>query len=127
MKANILKKWVNALRAGKYHQTQEALKNVQDGQAGFCCLGVLTQLYCKETGTKWDNARRKDGDEMLSRKVMDWAGLGKPNPYLRIPKHLREKAGNLKGATAIDLNDGNAMSDAFSFREIADCIEETYK
>lgn len=32
--------WVDALRSGKYQQTQDVLKN----KNGFCCLGVLCEV-----------------------------------------------------------------------------------
>jgi hypothetical protein len=47
MKESIKKKWLQALRSGKYKQTAASL---QDGD-GFCCLGVLCDLYAKETKT----------------------------------------------------------------------------
>lgn len=35
--------WIKALRSGKYKQTTGDLKN----DYGYCCLGVLTDIYCK--------------------------------------------------------------------------------
>ena len=38
--------WMDALRSGKYEQGKGALR--RDGK--FCCLGVLCDVYRKETG-----------------------------------------------------------------------------
>ena len=40
MNKTIKRKWVKALRSGRYRQTQLTLKN----RHGYCCLGVLRQL-----------------------------------------------------------------------------------
>jgi hypothetical protein len=45
MKESVKKKWLQALRSGKYKQTTACLQD----EAGFCCLGVLCDLYAKET------------------------------------------------------------------------------
>ena len=44
MKEDIAKKWVKALRSGKYKQCQ---KRLYDGE-GYCCLGVLCKILGKE-------------------------------------------------------------------------------
>ena len=40
------KAWIKALRSGKYEQTKGGLRN----RKGFCCLGVLCDVY---DPTKW--------------------------------------------------------------------------
>jgi hypothetical protein len=58
MNQEVKKKWLEALRSGKYRQAKEALKvdDVSlDGQvciSSFCCLGVLCDLYAKELPQK---------------------------------------------------------------------------
>ena len=37
--------WLEALRSGKYPQTRECLRD----QRGYCCLGVLQDLYIQNT------------------------------------------------------------------------------
>lgn len=87
MKPEIKKLWIDALLGGKYKQGIGALK--KDGK--FCCLGVLTDLYRKETGSmKWGRhsadymAPVINGEEeapyFLPVAVMKWAGLHKVNP-----------------------------------------------
>jgi hypothetical protein len=49
MKADIKTKWVAALRSGQYEQTMSMLRN----NSGYCCLGVLCDLYSQETGVEW--------------------------------------------------------------------------
>jgi hypothetical protein len=49
MKQNIMKRWIKALRSGKYKQGQGTLKQYNSkGQAHHCCLGVLCELYNQE-------------------------------------------------------------------------------
>jgi hypothetical protein len=46
LKPEVREKWVAALRSGEYTQGTRALN--RDGK--FCCLGILCDLYHKETG-----------------------------------------------------------------------------
>ena len=41
MDSSLKQKWVRALRSGKYEQATGALRN----EDGFCCLGVLCDVY----------------------------------------------------------------------------------
>ncbi len=56
MKKDIAKKWVRALRSGKYKQAQGVLKTkTKTGRVRHCCLGVLCELYqndCKRKKKK---------------------------------------------------------------------------
>jgi hypothetical protein len=61
----VAKKWVAALRSGKYQQGKCFLKT-DDGK--FCCLGVLAEL-AKEVGLS------NDGDKFLDGSVVIWSGL----------------------------------------------------
>jgi len=45
----IIKKWVNELRSGKYTQGQGALKKIYHKETQHCCLGVLGELIVDET------------------------------------------------------------------------------
>ena len=46
----IARRWVEALRSGEYGQTTHRLRDGEPGALGngFCCLGVLCDLYAKE-------------------------------------------------------------------------------
>lgn len=49
MKQNIMKKWVKALRSGKYKQGYGTLKQYNGFEEVYhCCLGVLCELYNDE-------------------------------------------------------------------------------
>lgn len=49
MKETIKNRWVKALKSGKYKQVKGTLKGVRpDGEVGYCCLGVLCDLYIKD-------------------------------------------------------------------------------
>jgi hypothetical protein len=41
MDAQLKQQWIDALRSGKYQQAKHKLK----GEDGFCCLGVLCDVY----------------------------------------------------------------------------------
>jgi len=46
MKKDIAKKWIKALRSGKYKQGKGYLKQFNDkNEPRHCCLGVLCELY----------------------------------------------------------------------------------
>ncbi len=111
MNKRIKKLWLMALRSGKYKQGRKTLKLGDN----YCCLGVLCDLYIKETGTKWGsipNSRRGIFMNMASElppDVVDWAGLEGINPI--VGKHY-----------AIDRNDGVHIGKQ-SFNAIAKAIE----
>lgn len=110
MKTSIKKLWVDALRSGKYQQGKKQLRTGEK----FCCLGVLCDLYHKETGEgKWvDNAfwvDRVKADVALPFAVVEWSGCPDANPDVKAGLGI----GNL--ATA---NDYGA-----TFSKIADIIE----
>ena len=84
MNPEVKQKWIDALRSGEYEQGSEKLRSV----SGYCCLGVLCDIYAKETNTEWEfrgNGETNlqpmdywyfdDQSEFLPESVMDWAGL----------------------------------------------------
>lgn len=85
MKNNIAKRWVNALRSGKYKKTTGALKRT-DGS--YCALGILCDLYKRDgkpLGERPAKNPEEDRDDAISmggeiqlppKKVLNWAGLG---------------------------------------------------
>jgi hypothetical protein len=93
MKKTVMKKWVRALRSGKFKQTKNRLKRTNaKGKVNHCCLGVLCELYndemiknkkekLKETTqpSSYDEKQVThsfDGtDSILPKKVMNWSGL----------------------------------------------------
>lgn len=84
MNKRIAKKWIKALRSGKYKQSTGTLRT----DRGFCCLGVLCDLYAKEKKLKrnpwsnkvdvgWDYNWHWNGIAYgsLPRSVQRWAGM----------------------------------------------------
>jgi hypothetical protein len=115
MNPEIKARWVAALRSGEYQQTQGVLQNSE----GFCCLGVLCDLYAKEHGmhlwTVRDMGANDGDDEEPNDSVRTWAGLIDRNPYILMdgedrPRHVAA------------FNDGVGMQPK-TFAEIADAIE----
>lgn len=111
MKKEIKKKWLRALRSGRYKQGKDYLhKNNK-----FCCLGVLCDLYAKEKKVKW---RKKVFGECsidystlyLPDTVQKWAGLEDGNPEIETDESV----------TSLSVLNDNKTP----FREIANIIEK---
>lgn len=56
MKPEVKEKWIAALRSGEYRQARGVLN---DGQGGYCCLGVLCEV-AKQEGVKLITLERVD-------------------------------------------------------------------
>ena len=116
MKEDIKAKWLSALRRknSKYKQTHAALRDLN----GYCCIGVLCDLYAKETGEKWKRRPDLDSFQMLNSEwimpaeVQEWAGL--------ISRAGGEVLVEGKSVALTEVNDGLKLS----FLQIADIIEE---
>lgn len=88
MNGKVKKKWIRALRSGRFKQAHDSLRT----EDGFCCLGVLCDLYRQETKRgEWrddiengfvfhPSARAKSADTTLPPSVMRWAGLREDDP-----------------------------------------------
>jgi hypothetical protein len=81
LKPDVKVLFINALRSGEYPQASNRLKR----PSGYCCLGVLTDLYIKSFPDKgkWVDGIPyfKRGEEFvngdmhyLSKEVREWAG-----------------------------------------------------
>lgn len=97
------KKWVAALRSGKYKQGQHSLHN--SGANTYCCLGVAYKIV-----------------GYTNKKLIGQAQLDVDKDYRKVPAVLREKceAENDLTSKLIDMND----SDRTSFKRIANWIEK---
>ena len=76
---NINRRWLRALRSGKYEQGTGCLKN---SAGNFCCLGVLTDLFAKDNKIPWvgsgaQRLKNTKTDSFLPLKVVRWSGIGK--------------------------------------------------
>ena len=126
MKQNIMKKWVKALRSGKYKQGQSYLKqeSLSNHNIKHCCLGVLCELYndTMKKNKKKSLTEKKQGwlykfgksDSLLPSVVKKWAGM-KSNEG-----SFKDKDGFLTSLT--DMND---FGD--SFKKIATIIEKKHE
>lgn len=109
MKKNVARRWVNALRSGKYKKTTGFLKQKDENEnESYCVLGVLCDLYKKdgkplsEKEDGFEEAIAFAGETQIPpKKVLRWAGLGE-----------------LEAEVIADLNDDNK-----SFKQIANYIE----
>jgi hypothetical protein len=68
--------WIKALKSGKYKQCKDAMRKRRGKTTSYCCLGVLEQLRCDETGAKFQDCG------VLSPDTMAWAGLDSDDPML---------------------------------------------
>ncbi len=120
MNPEVKKKWIDALRSGWYDQGSEKLRSV----TGYCCLGVLCDLYTQETklvGWEFRGAFKEentqptdywyfDGEgEFLPESVKEWAGLPVGNPSVRV-----------------DVTDNDDEDDWFYTDEIANLNDSGY-
>jgi len=146
MDAKVKHRWINALRGGKYKQAQKALcvVNPKNEEKGFCCLGVLCDLYrtskANTDKTKWkplflSNPARQGasfGGEIgiLPEFVKDWAGLDETDPSITISdsiwKKFQKKFQRLEEQREPGETYGfaDANDEGFTFKQIADMIEE---
>lgn len=124
MRKKITKKqaqqWADALRSGKYFQTEKVLQN----EEGYCCLGVACDIFIP----RYD--MQKDNNNYI------WGYT--PKSQLNAPKWLRDINDDLylkcKDASELQSfnDDGNiyftSLNDrmGYSFDEIADIIELVY-
>jgi hypothetical protein len=134
MKQNVMKKWVKALRSGKFKQGQGTLKKFnKQGQAQHCCLGVLCELYnetMKKNNKKTLPEKVCDNDsdfsygysrfggkkEDLPKEVKDWSGISNSMGAFTTDNPIHDQY-NLA-----DLNDTGRK-----FKTIANIIEKNYE
>ena len=123
MKADIKAKWLAALRSGQYEQTIAVLRNNE----GYCCLGVLCDLYAKETGVEWftnnDDFTMHGNDNVLPYEVRVWADL--PHEHGKYVEVMTDEDGATDPPypahpSLTELNDRWG----YDFHQIADVIEE---
>lgn len=124
MNSQIKQKWIDSLRSGKYQQGQSKLYSGD----GFCCLGVLCDIYAKEVGDKswvmkdpdykfdaekFDYWYFDDQSECLPECVQDWAELNEKDPVV-----TNRVVGEDYVTTLASLNDRGV-----TFEDLADMIE----
>jgi len=114
MNSEIKEKWLNALRSEEYQQTQGNLKT----DDGYCCLGVLCDIYSQEMNIPWerdysDSYYYMQGEEeILPYRVRQWAELENSYPEVTVEYNLNQ--------SLVTLND-NGMD----FLTISNLIEKS--
>ena len=111
------KRWIKALRSGKYKQTQKHLRDadLDTDEPGYCCLGVACDLYAQtHKRGAWDEYGSFvigdiEEDSELPDRVAKWLGIKSTLGY-----------NSVTGLSLIHLND----DDGLTFAEIADHIEQ---
>lgn len=122
MNEEIKKLWIEALRSGEYKQGTGRLNMVNEAGASLmCCLGVLCDLYIKQTGKgEWVNdngikhftsSTEKYVAMLPPIEVVQWAGLTTNR--------------GMKNINLDSMNDGIGQP-CHSYDEIAIVIEECF-
>jgi hypothetical protein len=100
MNPEIKERWAAALESGEFRQGTGALRVTYSSElvpvdVRYCCLGVLTELYCRDTGKHWNEVTQRE-TATLPQEVSLWAGLlntsansdgvrrGVTDPYVRV-------------------------------------------
>lgn len=87
MNPEVKKLWTSALLSGEYQQAKGKLRD----EGGFCCLGVLCDVYVKHSGNpdvKWDKYESSYTYSIFGKGgtipdvVMEWAGLLQRDPSI---------------------------------------------
>ena len=143
MKAELLNKWLEALRSGKYQQGRGTLR---DADNKFCCLGVLLDV----AGEKWHqiDADTEDQEETLYPAELTLGDYYVVNPDKgKNIKNINNtiykadvEALGLDTNRLIEMNDSELwrinpvdpdgrklVEDTHSFADIADYIEENVR
>ncbi len=120
MNPEIKDKWLKALRSGEYKQAFAVLKSTD----GFCCLGVLCDIYLKEKSQKWqhkpfcpDGFFIEECSASLPHKIMEWSGIESSLAHYIVDRCNPER-------TTISLS--NLNDNGVGFKEIADTIERHF-
>ena len=129
MNPEVKQKWIDALRSGNYEQGSEKLRTVN----GYCCLGVLCDIYAQENDTQWKFMGNEetnfqlmdywyflDQSEFLPESVMNWAGLRTHNPSVRVYCEDSDDEDQRYYNDEI----ANVNDSGYSFSQIADIIQQ---
>jgi hypothetical protein len=126
MNKRVMKKWIKALRSGKYKQGKGYLKQFNSkNEPRHCCLGVLCELYDQQM--KKNHKKTLFTEHMIDSETVEFISFNKHDGGL--PKEVREWANMINPCGEFinknrveylsDLND-----DGKKFSTIADIIEK---
>lgn len=122
MKKSVMKKWVKALRSGKYKQGRGRLNTANN----FCCLGVLCDI--SKVG-EWKAIPRKEEEYVKGAKYYSTNELR----YGQLPGDVMKLAGMQSGTGGINFPKGELRLTTLndirkrSFKQIAAFIERNYR
>ena len=133
MNPEVKQKWIDALRSGDYEQGSEKLRSV----SGYCCLGVLCDIYSREHDTQWEfrgydelsdetNPHPMDywyfdgHSEFLPESVMNWAGLKTHNPSVRVD--IEDNFGDDNSFYTDEI--ANVNDSGYTFNDLSKIIEQ---
>ena len=137
---DFIDRWIAALRSGDYKQGENALRmpDSDDKNAScFCCLGVACDLIEKDGGGSWIAEPQYQGSMIISGYEFHLRGSPRYNDRsdtlhrsvakkLKLNRKYKERIWGGESESfqdaLIDMNDGH-----FSFKEIADFIEENIR
>jgi hypothetical protein len=124
-----VKKWIKALRSGKYKQGYSRLATGGGKDTEYCCLGVACELYMKEFPEKLSKELSAFGNYSyyeeggfpmtggLPLVVRDWLGLERCNGG------YQDKDDIDREISLAHYND----AEKYTFDQIADVIEKDYE
>lgn len=133
MDKKAMKQWVKVLRSGEYDQTTGKLYDNE----GFCCLGVLTNEYCRVIGGDFTKQLGTDilnyktyTTSNISKEVKLWSGLmDKATPISKFKK--TNKINKILNSNTNLFNNREVLAtlndNGCTFPEIADFIETNYE
>lgn len=115
--------WLKRLRSGEYSRSEGCLKGLE---GGFCCLGVLTDIWAAETGTEWFMSYGgttwsigTGGESAVTPvSVMEWSNLKNSTGTLLLGDYVKASGRREFYVTLSNLND-----EGMTFEEIADVID----
>jgi hypothetical protein len=124
MKKEIAKRWIKALRSGKYKQGQSFLKQYDTkNQPRHCCLGVLCELYnesMKKNHKKTITVKTCDDEFSLKHGYVRFGGK---EDFL--PTSVRKWAGMKSKDGKMDNESYNSLADMNDFGKTFKTISNT--
>lgn len=127
-----MKKWVQALRSGKFKQGKSTLKQFnKKGEPRHCCLGVLCELYNQDMKKnhkkslpvknvksfydfEYGYAKFGNSSEILPNVVKKWAGMKSAEGSFTNEDSISD--------SLVDMNDTGK-----TFKSISNTIEERWE
>lgn len=114
-----LRRWITALRSGRYKQGQGQLRKTESKKELWCCLGVACDIAKKDLKTDWRMFSYRwqflGNSGTLPSKVIKYYGLDASDPSLNKDRTI----------TCTVANDGSG-GDRWSFKKIALALERRY-